>query len=209
MIARVPLLAVCAGALALTACTTVPEDNRQMATGAAIGALAGAAIGATESRDKALAGALIGAGAGAVIGDILDRQARALEAEIGNDAVQIVNTGSELVVTMPQDILFAVDSAVVQSTLQSDLAALSRNLLDFPDTTVQVIGHTDNTGSASYNQDLSQRRANAVSAILLQNGVPSSRVVAFGRGEDQPIASNLDTAGRAQNRRVEIIITPR
>lgn len=209
MIARVPLIAACAGALALTACTTVPEDNRQMATGAAIGALAGAAIGATESRDKALAGALIGAGAGAVIGDMLDRQARALEAEIGNDAVQIVNTGSELVVTMPQDILFAVDSAVVQSTLQSDLAALSRNLLDYPDTTVQVIGHTDNTGSAAYNQDLSQRRASAVSAILLQNGVPSSRVVAFGRGEDQPVASNLDAAGRAQNRRVEIIITPR
>ncbi|ABV94758.1 OmpA/MotB domain protein [Dinoroseobacter shibae DFL 12 = DSM 16493] len=205
---HVPLIAACASLLALSACT-VTEDNRRMATGAAIGALAGGALGATEDREKALIGAVVGAGVGAAIGDMLDRQARDLQAELGNDAVQIVNTGSELVVTMPQDILFAVDSAVVQSTLQSDLAALSRNLLDYPDTTVQVVGHTDNTGSAGYNQELSQRRASAVAAILLQNGVPSSRVVAFGRGEDQPIASNLDEAGRAQNRRVEIIITPR
>lgn len=205
---HVPLIAACASLLALSACT-VTEDNRRMATGAAIGALAGGALGATEDREKALIGAVVGAGVGAAIGDMLDRQARDLQAELGNDAVQIVNTGSELVVTMPQDILFAVDSAVVQSTLQSDLAALSRNLLDYPDTTVQVVGHTDNTGSAGYNQELSQRRASAVAAILLQKGVPSSRVVAFGRGEDQPIASNLDEAGRAQNRRVEIIITPR
>jgi outer membrane protein OmpA-like peptidoglycan-associated protein len=208
MITRVPLLAACAAVLALSACA-VTEDNRRMATGAAVGALAGAALGAGESRDRALIGAVVGAGVGAAVGDALDRQARALQQEIGNDAVQVVNTGSELVVTMPQDILFPVDSAVVQSTLQGDLAALSRNLLEYPDTTVQVIGHTDNTGSAAYNQDLSQRRASAVSAILLRNGVPSARVVAFGRGEDQPIASNLDEAGRAQNRRVEIIITPR
>lgn len=204
---RAPIILACTGALALSACT-VTDDNRRMATGAAVGGLLGAAIGAGESRDKALAGAILGAGIGAAIGDSLDRQARALEAELNNDAVKIVNTGSQLIVTMPQDILFAVDSTVVQPTLQSDLAVLARNLLDYPDTTVQVIGHTDNTGSAAYNQDLSQRRASAVSSILIQNGVPSGRVVAFGRGEDQPIASNLDAEGRAQNRRVEIVITP-
>lgn len=206
---RIPALLMTSSLLVLTACTGVPQDRQRLATGAAAGALVGAAIGATESRDKAAIGALVGAAVGGAIGDALDRQARALEADIGNDQVKIVNTGSELVVTMPQDILFAVNSAALQPTLQSDLGALARNLLDYPDTTVQVIGHTDNTGSAAFNQDLSQRRASAVSSVLLQNGVPSSRVVAFGRGEDQPVASNLDEAGRAQNRRVEIIITPR
>ncbi|MEM1079100.1 MAG: OmpA family protein [Pseudomonadota bacterium] len=208
MLLRTPLILITTGALTLSACT-VSEDNSNLATGAAIGGLIGAAIGAGESRDKALVGAVLGAGVGAAIGDALDRQARALEEDLNNDAVKIVNTGSELIVTLPQDILFAVDSTVVQPTLQADLTALAGNLLEYPETTVQVIGHTDNTGSAAYNQDLSQRRANAVSTILLQNGVPASRVVSLGRGEDQPVASNLDAAGRALNRRVDIVITPR
>ena len=73
---------------------------------------------------------------------------------------------------------------------------------------MQVVGHTDNTGAASYNQQLSERRANAVADVLMQGGVSFGRIQTFGRGENQPIADNLTDSGRAQNRRVEIVILP-
>ena len=92
--------------------------------------------------------------------------------------------------------------------LSQDIRALANNLLNYPNSTIQVVGHTDNAGTAAYNQDLSQRRAFAVSQVLQGNGVPGGRISAFGRGEDQPIASNLTPDGRAQNRRVEITIRP-
>jgi outer membrane protein OmpA-like peptidoglycan-associated protein len=188
------------------------EENRRTQTGALTGALIGGAIGATRKGDdklaKAAVGAVIGGAIGGAIGSSLDAQAAELRNNIGDSRVSVTNTGSELIVNLPQDILFATDSASLRPDLTQDLRAVARSLLNYPDTTVQVIGHTDNTGSAAYNQDLSQRRAGAVGSILQSNGVPGGRIVAFGRGEDQPVASNLSTAGRAQNRRVEIIIRP-
>ncbi|MDN5787495.1 OmpA family protein [Pseudorhodobacter sp.] len=188
------------------------EDNRRSRTGAVTGALIGGALGATSKGDdklvKAAVGAAIGAGIGGIIGASLDQQARDLRGSLGDDRIGVTNTGSELVVNLPQDILFATDSANLTGTLTRDLQAVSRNLLNYPDSTIQVVGHTDNTGAAAYNQSLSQRRAGAVAGVLQANGVPAGRIVAFGRGEDQPIASNLTVAGRAQNRRVEIIIRP-
>ena len=109
---------------------------------------------------------------------------------------------------MPQDILFATDSAALRPDLQSDLRTVAQSLLAYPNTTVQVIGHTDNTGDASYNLNLSQRRAASVANVLISQGVPGFRVQTFGRGEDQPIADNLTPEGRARNRRVEIVILP-
>jgi outer membrane protein OmpA-like peptidoglycan-associated protein len=109
---------------------------------------------------------------------------------------------------MPQDLLFAVDSAAVRPDLRADLSAVASSLLRYPNSRIEVIGHTDNTGAAAYNQDLSQRRAVSVAGVLREGGVPGARIAAFGRGEDQPIASNLTPEGRAQNRRVEIIIRP-
>ncbi|MFT7059281.1 MAG: outer membrane protein OmpA-like peptidoglycan-associated protein [Pseudorhodobacter sp.] len=198
--------------MAIAGCVPVTEDNRRTQTGAVTGALIGGAIGATRRGDNKVAETVIGAGLGALIGGAigssLDKQAAELRNSIGNDRVSITNTGSELIVNLPQDILFASDSATLRGDLTQDLQAVARSLLNYPDTTVQVVGHTDNTGSASYNQDLSQRRAFSVSDVLRNNGVPGGRIVAFGRGEDQPIASNLSEAGRSQNRRVEIIIRP-
>ncbi len=111
---------------------------------------------------------------------------------------------------MPEGILFDIDSAAIRANLQADLRALARNLQQYPNTTVDVIGHTDNTGSAGYNQDLSSRRAcKPWPACCLRHGVSPGRVRAFGRGEDEPVASNLTPDGRAQNRRVEVIIRPR
>lgn len=214
--ARHPVILAAIGAIGLSACvdTTSGDSNSNLKRGAAIGAGAGALAGmiATgggkhDARD-ALVGAAIGAGIGAAFGNELDKQAQELRSNLGDDRISVVNTGSELVVTMPQDILFATDSAALRPDLQADLRVLASSLNDYPQTTVDVIGHTDNTGAAAYNQDLSARRAASVSAVLTRSGVAPSRVRAYGRGEDQPVASNLSASGRAQNRRVEIIIRP-
>lgn len=216
MKAKVSILLATTGLMALTACTDPYGGTSAQPTNAQSGALAGAVIGgvlgASTDGDNRLArtaiGAAIGAAAGAAIGTQLDRQAADLQRDIGNDRVQIINTGSELIVRMPQDILFATDSASVRPDLQNDLYALADNLNQYPNTRVDIIGHTDNTGSATYNQDLSARRAAAVAAVLRSGGVSGSRIVSYGRGENEPIASNLNEAGRAQNRRVDIIIRP-
>lgn len=217
MTLRTPLTLSVVAALALTACSTDPnayggasDPNARTRGGAITGALIGGAIGAASGEDRferAIAGAALGAAAGAVAGNVLDRQAADLRAAMSANTT-VTNTGNALVVTMPQDILFAFDSATLRPDLQSDLRAVARNLINYPNSTIEIVGHTDNTGAAAYNQDLSERRARAVADVLRSSGVPSSRITAFGRGEDQPIASNLTAAGQAQNRRVEIIIRP-
>ena len=180
--------------------------------GAIIGGMVGGFLGGTTNDSDPALGAVVGAAAGALaggaIGAALDRQAQDLRGSLANDDIVIQNTGQELIVTMPDGILFDVDSAAIRASLQSDIRALARNLQAYPDTTVDVVGHTDNTGSAGYNQDLSSRRAQAVAGVLLEQGVSPARVRAFGRGEDDPVASNLTPEGRQLNRRVEVIIRP-
>ncbi|WP_240789422.1 OmpA family protein [Pseudooceanicola onchidii] len=208
-----PMLAVTATALLLTtACTEMQmDDGRQNTrTGAAGGAALGAITGAILSKDAAkgaAVGAVVGGIAGAAYGGYLDQQEAALRNDLGSN-VSIVNTGDRLIVTMPQDILFATNSSTLRPDLQGDLVTVARSLNEYPRTTVQVIGHTDNTGDAAYNQQLSARRASSVASVLVSNGVSSGRIQSFGRGEDQPRASNLTPEGRAQNRRVEIVILP-
>lgn len=212
------LLGGAAAAVLLAACTPVDQytaDPNQRTkegalTGAGIGALAGLLTGegGKDKLDRAVVGAAIGGLAGGVVGSNLDRQARELQAEISNSSIRIINEGSQLRVVMPEGILFATDSATVQPSIQNDLYAVADNLNRYPNSRVEIIGHTDNTGSAAYNQDLSQRRAMAVAAILRSAGVAGGRIVAYGRGEDLPVASNLTPEGRAQNRRVEILIIP-
>jgi outer membrane protein OmpA-like peptidoglycan-associated protein len=182
------------------------DPNRQTKSGALLGGILGAGVAAATDGNIAI-GAALGAGVGAVVGSELDKQEAELRAQLDND-VRIENTGDRLILTMPQDILFAVDSFDVSPSLQDDLAKVAQSLEAYPNSSVQILGHTDNTGSASHNQTLSERRANAVADVLLTNGVAVSRIQTIGRGEDQPIASNLDDAGRRQNRRVEIVILP-
>lgn len=208
-------LTAVAAVLTLGACVDTSENNPQRNTqqgalvGAGLGALVGVAAGDTaeERRRGAVVGAVIGGGLGALGGSQLDRQEAELRQQMGNN-VGIVNNGQQLVVTLPQDILFATDSAQLTGSLQNDLFTLASSLNRYPDTTVNVIGHTDNVGAASYNQSLSQRRAQAVSSVLVNAGVNPGRVRSIGRGEDAPIATNLSAEGRQQNRRVEIVITP-
>lgn len=207
-----------AAAVLLAACTPVDQysaDPNQRTregalTGAGIGALAGILTGqgGKDKLDRAVVGAALGGLAGGVVGSNLDRQARELQAEISNTGIRIINEGNQLRVVMPDGLLFATDSATVQPSIQNDLYAVADNLNRYPNSRVEVIGHTDSTGSAAHNQDLSQRRAMAVAAILRGAGVAGGRIVAYGRGEDMPVASNLTPEGRAQNRRVEILIIP-
>lgn len=209
---RAPLFILGLAAL-VSACDpyqTGPENqNRNTGAlgGAAAGAILGAAITGGSGRGIAMgtaAGAILGAG----VGEMLDRQAADLRQQMGNDNVTVTNTGSSLVVNFPQDILFATDSATVSASARDELSGLATNLKNYPANHVEIVGHTDNTGTAEHNFDLSNRRASAVSSILVGHGVPTSRITALGRGEDQPVASNLTPEGRAQNRRVEVIIRP-
>lgn len=211
-------LAIMVGFFAVTACTDVNtftgDPGTRTKEGVGVGALTGALFGALtgdnakDRRKRAVVGGILGAAAGGLIGSQLDKQAAELQAAIGDDRIQIINTGSELIVIMPQDILFAFDSTVVRNALRRDLGALADNLQRYSGSTVEVFGHTDNVGSAAYNLDLSSRRASAVAAILIANGVSSRRLRTIGMGEDDPIASNLTAAGRTENRRVEIVIRP-
>lgn len=212
--ARFSLALAASAALTLNACTDpqyagIERDNTRQ--GATIGAILGGAIGAITADDKVggtVRGAAIGAGIGAIAGDILDRQEADLRRDLDNSDVDITNTGDRLIVTMPNNILFATDSYTVRADLQRDLRSVASNLLAYPNSTIQVIGHTDNEGDATYNQTLSERRANAVADVLMAEGVPFGRIDAIGRGESQPVTSNLTPEGRAQNRRVEIVILP-
>ncbi len=215
---RVSLMLATASAVALGACTTDPYAPTQPMSKTQQGALAGAALGgiygAVRDKDKnnkgsdILKGAIVGGVAGGLGGAVLDAQAKALQNQMTTPGVQIQNTGNTLNVTLPEGVLFATDSTAVSGPAQNDLYALARNLQQYPNSTVQIIGHTDSTGSASYNMNLSQRRAQAVANILAAGGVSASRLAPMGRGLTQPVASNNTAQGRAANRRVEIIITP-
>ena len=215
MIFKTPVVLSTIAALALTACVApqynAADPNGRTRDGAIIGGLTGAVIGATQSDEEltgAIVGGIIGAAAGGAIGSTLDQQAADLNRSIANPNVSVTNYGDYLVVNMPQDLLFASDSSQLRGDLQGDIRADGQNLLQYPNSRIDVIGHTDSTAEAAYNQQLSQDRANAVAAVLRGAGVPSARISTFGRGEDQPVASNLSPAGRAQNCRVEIIIRP-
>ncbi|MBP1805826.1 OmpA family protein [Rubellimicrobium aerolatum] len=211
---RLTLSLAAGSVLVLAACQApapgqdVSQTRNAAAIGAGVGALAGALTGDNPEervRNAAIGAAVLGA-AGAGVGTLLDRQEAELRSQLGSGTV--TNTGSQLVVTLPQDILFGTDSASVSLQSQGDLRAVATSLNNYPATTVNVVGHTDSTGDAAYNQDLSERRASAVAAVLRGSGVNPGRINIVGRGEDAPIASNLTPEGRQQNRRVEIIITP-
>ncbi len=203
------ILAV-AGTALLAGCTNSDGTRNNTGTGVGVGAALGAVLGAAvaeDDRDGAIVGGIVGAAIGGAIGADLDRQEAELRAAMGSD-VKIVNTGSQLVVSLPESITFPTNSSVVKASLQDDLLELAQIINKYPNTTIEVVGHTDNTGTLEYNQALSEQRARAVRGILISGGVSGNRIVAYGAGETRPVASNADAAGRQANRRVEIYITP-
>jgi outer membrane protein OmpA-like peptidoglycan-associated protein len=188
------------------------DPNANAKQGALIGGILGAGVGAlSNSSNKTAAvigGAAVGAFAGGAIGNQLDKQEAELRQQLGNNDITIVNTGDKLIVSLPNDITFDTDSFAVRPGLRGDLAKVADNLQRYPDTRIQVIGHTDSDGDAGYNQGLSERRANAVADQIQAGGVSFDRIQTLGRGESEPVASNLTEDGKAQNRRVEIVVIP-
>lgn len=216
ILSKFPLAIAASAILLVAACDPgAPNQSQNTRQGAVIGALGGAAAGALIGNDgtvrdrnrAALIGAALGAGVGGGIGNNLDRQAEELRRALRSD-VGVSNNGNNLVVVLSQDLLFATNSTQVGAQSQNDLLIVARSLTNYPDSTVNVIGHTDNVGSAAFNQDLSERRAQSVASVLRSGGVSSARIRSIGAGLNQPIASNAKAEGRQLNRRVEIIITP-
>lgn len=206
-----------AGLMALGACTTNPDGTVSMSK-TSQGALAGAALGGlygagrdddkNNQGDDILKGAALGAAAGAITGNILERQEQSLRQVMTTPGVQIVNRGDYLQVILPSGLLFTSDSAAVSGAAQNDLYGLAQNLQQYPNSRIEIYGHTDSSASDAHNMDLSQRRAESVGGILTAAGVSDSRLVMVGHGESQPVASNSTAEGRSQNRRVEILIRP-
>jgi len=206
--------------LALSACTTTDpytgESRLSNTAGGALiggggGAIAGALIGGATGGD-ARVGALIGAGVGALaggaIGNYMDQQEAELRAQLQGTGVSVTRVGDNIILNMPSNITFDVDQSAVRPEFRSTLTSVALVLQKFNKTIVDVYGHTDSTGSEAHNFELSRARALSVSNVISANGVDPRRFYIDGRGESQPIASNETESGRAQNRRVEIQITP-
>lgn len=200
----------------VSACATVQQtatspDYHKTRTGAGIGAAAGAVIGLLTGGDKfqnALIGAALGGVAGGAIGNYQDRQQAQLKASMAGTGVEVVRKDNNITLNMPGNITFATNSADLNASFYPVLDKVSATLVQYDQTMVEVAGHTDSTGSAAYNQALSERRAQSVAAYLTSRGVRSARLMIVGDGENHPIASNDTPEGRQQNRRVELTIVP-
>ncbi len=208
-----------ASVLALGACSTTNPQNgdsqrNNTATGAGIGAAVGAVAGllsgdsAASRRDHAAIGAAVGAAAGGGIGYYMDRQEQQLRERLQGTGIGVERQGNDIVLNMPNKVTFGVDSSELSGEARQALNDVTAVLRQYPETRITVAGYTDSTGAEDYNQRLSERRAAAVSNYLVQGGVESQRLNRVGYGESQPVASNDTEQGRAQNRRVEITVTP-
>lgn len=196
--------------LAVAGCNYNNGQPNQPATGALMGGITGAALGNALGGDTraAVIGGVIGAAVGGSIGANMEAQTRELNQSLAGTGAQITNNGTYLRVILPEDVTFPTGSATVNSAFRPALRNVARNLVLHANSSVRIIGHTDNVGTLAFNQQLSLDRALSVSRILIGYGVQSFRVTYGGHGFDEPVASNASAAGRAQNRRVEIIITP-
>lgn len=203
--------------LAFTAaCTTTDPFTGQQrisntAGGAGIGAVAGAALGTLaggDDRRNALIGAGIGALAGGGIGAYMDQQQAELRAQLQGTGVSVTRVGNNIILNMPSNITFATDQDAINAGFYPTLNSVVLVLKKFNQTLIDVYGHTDSTGSDSYNLELSQRRAQSVASYLSGQGVNGQRFAVQGFGESRPVADNGSESGRALNRRVEIQLVP-
>ena len=207
-------------ALAISGCatytgqTSAPDDPNRTQRGALIGAAIGAAAGllsgddAVERRQRALVGVGVGALAGGAVGAYQDKQEAELRRQMAGTGVDVVREGDNITLNMPSGITFDFDSATLKPQFAPVLDNVAQTLTQYNQTVVEIAGHTDSVGTDSYNQGLSQRRANSVSAYLGSHGVMQQRMITVGAGESRPIASNDNEAGRSENRRVEITLVP-
>ncbi|OMQ20283.1 MULTISPECIES: OmpA family lipoprotein [Serratia] len=214
-------IAIIAGAVAaimtLSACTTNPYTGESQAgkagIGAGVGAVLGAGIGVLSSSKKDRGkGALIGAAAGAALGGgagyYMDVQEAKLREKMQGTGVSVTRQGDNIVLNMPNNVTFDTNSSTLKPAGANTLVGVAMVLKEYEKTAVNVVGHTDSTGSRALNMTLSQQRADGVASALITQGVAANRIRSSGVGPDQPIASNSTAEGKAQNRRVEITLSP-
>lgn len=203
--------------LTVSACVTDPNTGEKKVSRTAMGGIGGAILGGVAGdliggKTGRIIGAAAGGVAGGVVGYKMDQQIKELEeatAGTGVDVSQDTINGEEAIrVNLPDGVTFAVGSATINSAFRATLDNVAASLIQYPNSLIDVYGHTDSTGSDAFNLDLSDRRAQAVASYLTSRGVNANRVRSKGFGESNPIASNDTESGRAQNRRVEILILP-
>ena len=210
-------LALSTAVLATAACTTDPYTGQQRvsrtAIGAAVGALGGYllgdVVGGRHDRTERILGAGIGAVAGGAVGNYMDRQERDLRRQTAGTGVDVIRQGDDLLLRMPSGITFDYDRSDIKPEFRATLDEVAQTLNAYNQTFIDVLGHTDSTGSYEYNQGLSERRARSVADYLSARGVSPARMATRGYGETAPIYQPDDTEmKRAGNRRVEIKIVP-
>jgi len=201
-------------ALLIGGCVTDPNTGNRVISRTAIGGVGGAGLGyllggLIGGKTARIVGAGIGAAAGGYVGYRMDEQIRELEEATAGSGVDVSQTpnGDGILVNLP-DVTFAVDSTNISPNMRQTLDGVAQSMINYPNSLIDVMGHTDSTGSDQYNLDLSRRRADAVANYLVSRGVANARVERIGYGEQYPIADNTSESGRQQNRRVEIRITP-
>lgn len=211
------LLVILALAAFLAAGCAPPQNKTQQGAmiGTGIGAAAGAGLGqAIGGNTKST---LLGAGIGAVVGGLaggsigryMDNQEAMMRQQLaGVEAANVQRNANLLAVTFKSDFLFAVDSAQLKPGSYDEIARVAKVLVQYPQTNILIAGYTDSTGSETYNQQLSERRAEVVKNALMGQGVNPGRLTTIGYGESRPVAENATEAGRQLNRRVEITIQP-
>ena len=210
---KISLRSVVIGALSaalLVGCGPNGEMTRAE-QGAIIGAIGGAVVGKNtgdKDRGHTIAGALVGGVAGAALGNYMDQQEAALRHQLHGTGVEVTRQDNNIILTMPDAITFDFAQSAVKPQFYGVLNNLASTLNQFPQTRIQIAGHTDNVGSDASNLQLSQQRANSVRSYLAGSGVAPDRMQAVGYGETRPIADNSTDYGRAQNRRVEITLIP-
>ncbi len=203
----------------LGACSTINPYTGERQTskavkGAGIGAAAGAVVGlisgdnGRERRKRALIGAGLGAIAGGSVGYYMDVQEAKLRQKLAGTGVSVTRDGDNIILNMPSNITFAVDSANVSSDFYQVLDSVTIVVTEYDKTLIEVMGHTDSTGSEQHNQQLSERRAQSVTQYFVSREINPGRLQDYGYGENYPVASNDTDQGRAQNRRVEIALVP-
>ena len=197
-----------AAAVLIAGCQNISDRTLgTTAGGAIIGAGVGMMAGGDDKRNAAI-GAVVGGLAGAAVGVYMDKQEEELRRQTEGTGIEVQRVGDQIALTMPSGITFDVNSAAIKGDFYGPLDEVSTTLIEYPKTAVDVVGHASSDGDDAYNQALSERRANSVSSYLVNSGVQSVRLNALGMGETQPIADNSTQAGRAANRRVEILLTP-
>ena len=201
-------------ALMLTSCESIQNANNTQkcaAIGTASGAVIGGILGNNIGKGKnaalgAVLGGIVGGVAGGVIGNKMDKQAKDIKEALPGAQVERVNEGIKITLS-ENTVNFDFNSAALTTVSKSNLDKLAGVMVQYPDTNINIYGHTDNKGTAQVNQKISENRANSVKNYLISKGIASSRMITMGRGFSEPIASNDTDAGRAQNRRVEFAIT--